>query len=195
MKIGVLALQGAFREHRQMLESLGAEVVEVRLPEHLQGVKGLIVPGGESTTIGKLALMYGLDQAVEQRVQDGSLALWGTCAGAIWMAREIPEFPDQPRLGLMDIAVKRNAFGRQVDSFEQDLNIKGLDRPFHAVFIRAPVIEKVGPRVEVLARCGQEIVLVRAGKMMASSFHPELTQDARLHQMFIELSRRELTRT
>jgi 5'-phosphate synthase pdxT subunit len=188
MKFGVLALQGAFREHRQALESLAVDVVEVRLPEHLEGLSGLIVPGGESTTIGKLAKAYGLDTAVRQRVAEG-MALWGTCAGAIWMAREVPEYADQPRLGLMEIRVKRNAFGRQVDSFEEDLDVKGLDRPFHAVFIRAPVIESVGPGVEVLARHGQEIVLVRSDKLMASSFHPELTGDYRLHRMFVELAK------
>ena len=193
MKIGVLALQGAFREHRQMLESLGVEVVEVRLSEHLLGVSGLIVPGGESTTIGKLAQTYGLDEAVRERFEQGNLALWGTCAGAIWMAKHIPEYPEQPRLGLMDISVKRNAFGRQVDSFEENLVVLGLDRPFHAVFIRAPVIEKVGPEVEVLARHGEEIVLARQGKLMASSFHPELTQDPRLHLMFVELAGKELS--
>lgn len=176
-----------------MLESLEVEVVEVRLPEHLGGIGGLIVPGGESTTIGKLACAYGLDQAVRQRVQQGSLALWGTCAGAIWMAKDIAEYPEQLRLGLMDISVKRNAFGRQVDSFEENLEIKGLDRPFHAVFIRAPVIEKVGAGVEVLARHGDEIVLVRSGKLLASSFHPELTHDPRLHQMFIDLCAKEFS--
>jgi 5'-phosphate synthase pdxT subunit len=188
VKVGVLALQGAFREHKQMLERLGAEVVEVRKPEQLEGLQGLVVPGGESTTIGKLAREYGIDEAVRRRVEEGRLAVWGTCAGAIWLAREIPRYPEQPRLGLMDIAVERNAFGRQVDSFEEELQVKGLDRPFHAVFIRAPVIVRTGPGVEVLARHGEAIVLVRQGKLLASSFHPELTGDSRLHGLFLDMA-------
>ncbi|WP_337868881.1 pyridoxal 5'-phosphate synthase glutaminase subunit PdxT [Meiothermus sp.] len=188
VKIGVMAIQGDFREHKQMLQSLGVEVVEVRLPKHLEGLAGLIVPGGESTTIGMLAREYGLERAVRERVQEGSLALWGTCAGAIWLAKEIPQYPDQPRLGILDIAVERNAYGRQVDSFEEDLHIKGLDRPFHAFFIRAPVILRVGEGVEVLATHHDEIVLVRSGKVLAGTFHPELTHDSRIHQMFVGLA-------
>ncbi len=188
VKIGVMAIQGDFREHKQMLESLGVEAVEVRLPKHLEGLAGLIVPGGESTTIGMLAREYGLERAVRERVQEGSLALWGTCAGAIWLAKEIPQYPDQPRLGILDIAVQRNAYGRQVDSFEEDLYITGLDRPFHAFFIRAPVILQVGEGVEVLSMHKDEIVLVRAGKVMAGTFHPELTHDTRIHEMFILMS-------
>ncbi len=190
MKIGVLAIQGDFREHKQMLQSLGVEAVEVRLPRHLEGLEGLVVPGGESTTIGMLAREYGLESAVRKRVQEGSLALWGTCAGAIWLAKEIPEYPDQPRLGVLDIAVQRNAYGRQVDSFEEDLEVKGLDRPFRAFFIRAPVILRVGEGVEVLASHHDEIVLVQSGNILAGTFHPELTQDSRIHQMFLEIARR-----
>ncbi len=189
----MLALQGAFREHKQMLERLGAEAVEVRKPEHLAGLQGLIVPGGESTTIGKLAREYGIDAAVARRVEAGDLAVWGTCAGAIWLAREIPHYPEQPRLGLMDIAVERNAFGRQVASFEEDLEVKGLDKPFHAVFIRAPAITRVGPGVEVLAYHGKDVVLARQGRLLASSFHPELTGDFRLHRLFLDLANNLVT--
>jgi 5'-phosphate synthase pdxT subunit len=188
VKIGVLAIQGDFREHKAMLQSLGAEAVEVRLPKHLEGLSGLVVPGGESTTIGMLAREYGLESAVRQRVQEGSLALWGTCAGAIWIAKDIPQYPNQPRLGLMDIAVQRNAYGRQVDSFEEDLEVKGLDRPFHAFFIRAPVILSVGEGVEVLAKHGEEIILARQGNLLAGTFHPELTRDPRIHQLFVEMA-------
>jgi 5'-phosphate synthase pdxT subunit len=189
VKIGVLALQGDFREHKQMLQSLGVEAPEVRKQEQLEGLSGLIVPGGESTTIGKLAREYGLEQAVRERVEQGSLAVWGTCAGAIWLAKEIIGYPEQPRAGLLDIAIRRNAFGRQVDSFEEPLEIQGFATPFPAVFIRAPVIERVGPGVEVLAREGNRVVLVRSGKLMASSFHPELTGDSRLHRLFVEMAR------
>ncbi|MFZ5990481.1 MAG: pyridoxal 5'-phosphate synthase glutaminase subunit PdxT [Deinococcota bacterium] len=189
MKIGVLALQGDFREHKQMLQSLGVEAPEVRKQEQLEGLSGLIVPGGESTTIGKLAREYGLEQAVRERVEQGSLAVWGTCAGAIWLAKEIIGYPEQPRAALLDIAIRRNAFGRQVDSFEEPLEIQGFATPFPAVFIRAPVIERVGPGVEVLAREGNRVVLVRSGKLMASSFHPELTGDSRLHRLFVEMAR------
>jgi 5'-phosphate synthase pdxT subunit len=189
VKIGVLALQGDFREHKQKLQSLGVEAPEVRKQEQLEGLSGLIVPGGESTTIGKLAREYGLEQAVRERVEQGSLAVWGTCAGAIWLAKEIIGYPEQPRAGLLDIAIRRNAFGRQVDSFEEPLEIQGFATPFPAVFIRAPVIERVGPGVEVLAREGNRVVLVRSGKLMASSFHPELTGDSRLHRLFVEMAR------
>ncbi|GIW35560.1 pyridoxal 5'-phosphate synthase glutaminase subunit PdxT [Meiothermus sp.] len=183
-----MAIQGDFREHKQMLKELGVEAVEVRLPRDLEGLAGLIVPGGESTTIGMLAREYGLEGAVRERVQEGSLAVWGTCAGAIWLAREIPEFPDQPRLGILNIAVQRNAYGRQVDSFEEDLEILGLDRPFHAFFIRAPRILKVGDDVRVLAKHQNEAVLVQSGKLLAGTFHPELSEDTRVHQLFLQLS-------
>ncbi|RDI94783.1 pyridoxal 5'-phosphate synthase glutaminase subunit PdxT [Meiothermus sp. QL-1] len=188
MKIGVMALQGDFREHKEVLASLGVEAREVRLPEDLAGLEGLIVPGGESTTIGMLAREYGLEEAVRQRVAEGSLAVWGTCAGAIWLARELPRYPEQPRLGMLDIRVERNAYGRQVDSFEEDLEISGLDRPFHAFFIRAPLILSTGPGVEVLARRGEEVVLVRSGRLMASTFHPELSSDSRVHQIFLQMA-------
>ncbi|AWR86653.1 pyridoxal 5'-phosphate synthase glutaminase subunit PdxT [Meiothermus taiwanensis] len=186
VKVGVLAIQGDVREHRRMLEALGVEVVEVRLPQHLEGLAGLIVPGGESTTIGMLTREYGLEESVRARVQAGSLAIWGTCAGAIWLAKHIPQFPDQPRLGCLDITVQRNGYGRQVDSFETDLHIEGFDRPFPAFFIRAPRILAVGEGVEVLASFEGSPVLVRSGKIWASTFHPELGEDPRVHEKFVE---------
>ncbi|GIW27787.1 MAG: pyridoxal 5'-phosphate synthase subunit PdxT [Meiothermus sp.] len=186
VKIGVMAIQGDFREHKEMLKALGAEVVEVRLPEHLEGLQGLIVPGGESTTIGMLAREYGLEEAVRSQVRAGSLAVWGTCAGAIWLAKQIPQYPDQPRLGCLDIAIQRNGYGRQVDSFEANLKVEGLDQPFHAFFIRAPLILSVGNGVEVLATHNNDPVLVRSGRLWASTFHPELTGDLRIHRLFLE---------
>lgn len=186
--VGVLALQGDFREHKEALRRLGVEAKEVRKPEHLEGLKALIVPGGESTTIGKLAREYGLEEAVRQRVAEGSLAVFGTCAGAIWLAREILGYPEQPRLGVLDVAVERNAFGRQVESFEEDLFIRGFSEPFHGVFIRAPLFRRLGEGVEVLAELSGFPVLVRQGKVLASSFHPELTEDPRLHRYFLELA-------
>jgi len=192
MKIGVLALQGDFLEHQGMLESLGAEVVQVRLPEHLYGLGGLIIPGGESTTIGKLAVAYRLMEPLRAFAQDH--AVWGTCAGAIFIARNIDR--DQPLLGVMDITVKRNAFGRQVDSFETDLIVPALkevdaaDRPFHAVFIRAPLIEKVNGTTQTLAALENgNIVAARQGRLLATSFHPELTRDDRFHRYFMEMTR------
>lgn len=192
MKIGVLALQGDFAEHQVMLESLGAEVTQVRLPEHLNGLSGLIIPGGESTTIGKLATAYGLMEPL--KTFGKTQAIWGTCAGAIFLAKDAHR--PQPLLELMDIVIERNAFGRQVDSFEVDLNIPGLslngkqDVPFHAVFIRAPLIESVGKGVEVLSALEDgRIVAARQGKLMATSFHPELTRDNRFHRYFMELAK------
>jgi len=185
--VGVLALQGDFREHKEALRRLGVEAKEVRKPEHLEGLKALIVPGGETTTISKLAREYGLEGAVRERVEEGSLALFGTCAGAIWMAKEILGYPEQPRLGVLDVAVERNAFGRQVESFEEVVEVRGLG-PFPGVFIRAPVFRRLGEGVEVLAELGGLPVLVRQGKLLASSFHPELTEDPRLHRHFLELA-------
>ncbi len=185
MKIGVLALQGAFREHRQALERLGAEVVEVRLPEQLAGLDGLVIPGGESTTMAKLMAAYGLDEAVEDFYEGGG-AVWGTCAGAIAVAQEIEGFPEQPRLGLLDIAVARNAYGRQVASFEADVPVAGLADPFRAVFIRAPRISRVGPGVETLASFEGDAILVKQGRLLASVFHPELSGDDRIHRLFLE---------
>ena len=190
MKIGVLALQGDFAEHQTVLSSLGAEVVQVRLPAHLAGLNGLIIPGGESTTIGKLAEDYELIEPLRQFGREH--AIWGTCAGAILLSKDVGR--RQTLLGLMDITLARNAFGRQVDSFEVDLNVPCLlevdpvDRPYHTVFIRAPIIESVGKDVEILSRLEDgRIVAARQGKLLATSFHPELTGDDRFHRYFMEL--------
>ena len=191
MKIGVLALQGDFAEHQVMLEKLGSEVVQVRLARHLDGLDGLIIPGGESTTIGKLASEFGLMEPLRQFGLEH--AIWGTCAGAIFLSKDARR--NQPLLRLMDIVVERNAFGRQVDSFEVGLNVPALAKegsaaPFHAVFIRAPLIESVGEGVEVLASLEDgRIVAARQGHLLATSFHPELTGDSRFHRYFMELSR------
>ena len=189
-RVGVLALQGAFREHRRMLESLGVEVREVRLPADLEGLAGLVIPGGESTTMGKLMMDYGLQGPIRDFHAAGG-AMFGTCAGAILLSRTVlgapPQFGHQPSLSLMDISVQRNAFGRQVDSFQTDLEVTGLDTPFPAMFIRAPVIGAVGQGVEVLARQGERVVLARQGRLLASSFHPELTGDTRIHGLFLDM--------
>ena len=192
MKIGVLALQGDFAEHQTMLEALGAEVVQVRLPRHLAGLNGLIIPGGESTTIGKLADAFELTEPLKTFAREH--AVWGTCAGAIYLSKNVGRA--QPLLQLMDITIERNAFGRQVDSFEADLTVPCLlqvsadDMPFHAVFIRAPLIESVGRNVEVLASLeGGRIVAAQQGHLLATSFHPELTGDTRFHRYFMELSK------
>jgi len=198
MRVGVLALQGDFREHLAMLGSLcvgdnphePVVPVEVRTPEELSTVDALVIPGGESTTIGRLAVLYGMVDAIRDRVGDGMPVL-GTCAGMIFLASSTVEY-DQPQLGLLDAAVQRNAFGRQVDSFEADLDVEGLDAPMHAVFIRAPWIVKVGGEVDVLASVDDDQgeshpVLVRQGRILATSFHPELTDDTRLHAMLVDL--------
>ncbi len=191
MKIGVLALQGDFAEHITMLNRLGVETVEVRLPEHLNGLDGLIIPGGESTTIGKLATAYNLMEPLKQFGQRH--AIWGTCAGAIFLSKDIGR--DQPLLGLMDIKVERNAFGRQVDSFEADLDVPEIKKAtntkndYHAVFIRAPIIEFVQGDVKILASAPNgRIVAVQQGHLLATSFHPELTNDTRFHEYFLSLA-------
>jgi len=194
MKIGVLALQGAFIEHEKMLQRLGVEAQEVRLPRDLDDVAGVIIPGGESTTIGKLAVQYNLIEPLRELAQAGK-PLWGTCAGLIFMAKDVGR--DQPLLGLMDVTVQRNAFGRQVDSFEADISIKGVDgdQPFHAIFIRAPLIESVGAGVEVLARVEKDdeevIVAAQQGNLLVTSFHPELSNDDRFHRYFVNMARRQ----
>lgn len=188
MKIGVLAIQGDVIEHRAVLRRLGADEVEVRVPEDLAGVDGLIIPGGESTTIGKLMVEYGLDRAVPEAVHRG-MAVYGTCAGMILMAKRASG-GEPPLLRVMDIAVARNAYGRQVDSFETDLEIPVLGPPpLHAVFIRAPVIEEVGRGVEVLASLDGAPVLARQGRLLVSSFHPELAPDDRVHRYFLDVIR------
>ncbi len=187
MKIGVLALQGAFREHCRMLESCGATAIEVRKAEQLAELDGLVLPGGESTTMGKLMVEWGLDEAIRAKAAAG-LAIYGTCAGMIMLAKEI-EGSEQPRLGLMDTAAVRNAFGRQRESFEADLVAPKISsEPIRAVFIRAPYLKRVGPEVEVLARVGEKVVIARQGKLLVSAFHPELTEDQRLHRYFLQMA-------
>jgi 5'-phosphate synthase pdxT subunit len=173
LRIGVLAVQGNFREHAAVLRRLGAEPVEVRLPEHLQGLDGLILPGGESTAITRLMELYGLDEAL----REFTAPIFGTCAGMIVLDRE--------HLGLADISTRRNAFGRQVHSFEADLDIGHGDEPVRAVFIRAPWIEDAGPDVEVLAEVDGHPVLARQGRILVAAFHPELTDDTRIHELFL----------
>jgi len=186
---GVLALQGAFIEHVRVLRELGIGTREVRLPEQLAGLDGLIIPGGESTTIGALAVAYGLVEPIRQMAAQG-VPVWGTCAGMILLAKDIGG-SNQPLLGLMDIVVRRNAFGRQVDSFVEEIDVLALEdgeRPFPAVFIRAPGIERVGPGVRVLARLPQgTIVAARQGNLVVTAFHPELTTDRRFHRFFVGL--------
>ena len=184
MNIGVLALQGAFREHRQTFEKLGAKVTEVRFPGQLRDLQGIVIPGGESTTMAKLMLSYGFDKALPEFYKRGG-AIWGTCAGAIMIAKDIVGYPEQLRLGLMDIAVERNAYGRQVASFETDVNVKTFDKPFHVVFI-APRIVSVGKEVEVLATFKDDPIMVKQERLMATVFHPELTEDTRIHRYFLE---------
>jgi 5'-phosphate synthase pdxT subunit len=190
MKIGVLALQGDFAEHISMLKQLGVETEEVRLPSQLKGLDGLIIPGGESTTIGKLAVAYNLMDPLKEFGQ--RRAIWGTCAGAIFLSKDVRR--DQPLLGLMDIKVERNAFGRQVDSFEEDLDVPELKQAthssedYHAVFIRAPIIESVSGDAKVLAAVPDgRIVAAQQGHLLATSFHPELTNDTRFHEYFLSL--------
>ena len=174
LRIGVLAVQGNFREHAQMLRRLGADVVEVRKADQLEGLDGLVIPGGESTTFTRLMHLYGLDEGI--RAFDRPV--FGTCAGMIVL--------DRNHLGLVDLSVRRNAFGRQVASFEADLPVAGEERPLRAVFIRAPWIEEVGPNVEVLAEVDGHPVLAREGRFLVAAFHPELTGDTRLHELFLQ---------
>jgi 5'-phosphate synthase pdxT subunit len=187
MKIGVLALQGDVREHLRALEAVGATPIAVRYPQEIADVDAVVLPGGESTTIGKLLDRFELLEPLTARADDG-MPLYGTCAGAILMARQLTGGQDAPhRVGLMDIIVRRNAYGRQVDSFEADLDIEGVGQAFRAVFIRAPSIEGVGPEVKVLARHDGDPVLVRQGNLLASTFHPEMTGDNRVHELFLEM--------
>lgn len=191
--IGVLALQGDFSEHITTLRRIGVEALEIRLASQLAGLNGLIIPGGESTTIGKLAVDFGLMDPLKEFGK--SKAIWGTCAGAIFLSKDAKRH--QPLLGLMDITVERNAFGRQIDSFEIDLQIPVLasvngnnNQPYHAVFIRAPLIESVGKNVEVLSQLENgRVVAAQQGKLLATSFHPELTRDDRFHRYFVEISK------
>lgn len=192
MKIGVLALQGDFIEHQHILENLSVQASQVRKAEQLQGLDGLVIPGGESTTIGKLATDFGLMDPLREFAR--KKAVWGTCAGSIFLSRDARR--KQPLLGLMDIQVERNAFGRQVDSFEIDIEVPALagvdeqNPPFHAIFIRAPLIESVGENAEALASLPDgRIVAARQGRWLATSFHPELTGDDRFHRYFLEMAK------
>jgi pyridoxal 5'-phosphate synthase pdxT subunit len=179
MRIGVLAVQGNFREHAAVLRRLGAEVVEIRKPDQLAGLDGLVIPGGESTAIGRLIRLYGLEEGIRRFTQP----IFGTCAGMILLGRD--------HLGLADLSVRRNAYGRQVASFEADLELAGEEKPLRGVFIRAPELDDIGPDVEVLAELDGMPVLVRDGRVLAASFHPELTDDTRVHERFLQLVREE----
>ena len=181
VKVGILAVQGNVREHAAMLERLGAEAVEVRKPEQLEGLDGLVVPGGESTTFMRLMRLYGLDEAL----RGFSGPVFGTCAGMIVL--------DRGHLDLMDLEVGRNAYGRQVASFEADLRLRGEDEPLRGVFIRAPRVREVGPEVEVLAEYEGEPVLLRQGRFLVASFHPELTDDSRVHELFLDSVREAMS--
>ncbi|MDP9491851.1 MAG: pyridoxal 5'-phosphate synthase glutaminase subunit PdxT [Actinomycetota bacterium] len=180
MRIGVLAIQGDFREHANMLRRLGADPVEVRKPDELDGLDGLVIPGGESTAIARLARIYGLEEALRRFDRP----VFGTCAGMILL--------DRDHLGLVDVAVRRNAYGRQVASFEADLELDGQSEPLRGVFIRAPRVADAGPGVEVLAELDGEPVLLREGRFLIASFHPELTDDTRVHELFLDLVREEV---
>jgi len=192
MEIGVLALQGDFAEHLSILRKIGASAHEVRLPDQLDGLSGLIIPGGESTTIGKMAVDFNLIEPLKDFGK--TKAIWGTCAGAILLSKDASR--NQPLLNLMDMTVSRNAFGRQIDSFEVDLDVSFLTPdlkdpvPYHAVFIRAPIIESVFGQAETLLKLpDNRIVAAKQGRLLATSFHPELTDDTRFHQYFLELAK------
>ena len=194
-RIGVLAVQGDFLEHRQALSRLGVDAPEIRLPHQLDEIDGLIIPGGESTTIVQLIDMYGFRDALRKRSQEG-MAIWGTCAGMIVIADRLTDRRPEP-LRLMDIEVSRNAFGRQVDSFEADIEFEDIDgAPFHCVFIRAPVVNSVGDSVRVLAALDDgRPIAVSQGRMLATAFHPELTGDSRIHEMFVRMADRQNERS
>ncbi|MDQ6422176.1 pyridoxal 5'-phosphate synthase glutaminase subunit PdxT [Paenibacillus sp. LHD-117] len=185
MRIGVLALQGAVAEHIRSLEAAGAEAVAVKRTEELDELQGLVIPGGESTTIGKLMRKYGFMEAIRSFSAQGK-PIFGTCAGLIVLADQI-EGQEEAHLKLMDMTVARNAFGRQRESFETDLPVKGIDETVRAVFIRAPLIKSVGPQVDVLSTYNDEIVTARQGTLLAASYHPELTDDYRLHAYFVDM--------
>lgn len=185
--VGVLALQGDVREHSRMAAAAGGAAAAVRLPADLEGVDALIIPGGESTAIGRLAVLYGMIDPLRRRIEDG-LPVLGTCAGMIFLASGVTDGA-QPQLGVLDMVVERNAFGRQNESFECGLEVEGWDEALHAVFIRAPLVDEVGPEVEVLAEHEGRPVLVRSGRVLAAAFHPELTGDLRLHRMLIGMTR------
>jgi 5'-phosphate synthase pdxT subunit len=189
-RVGVLGLQGDFAEHLRTLRGIGAEAIDVRRPDQLDDIDGLIIPGGESTTIGKLAERYQIIPKLRERVAEG-MPVWGTCAGAIFIAKDVPGHP-HPIAALMDISVERNAFGRQQESFEADLAVKGIGgKAYHAVFIRAPKITSTGKNVETLATLNDgTVVAAREGNLLATSFHPELTPDDRFHRFFLSFGKR-----
>lgn len=189
MKIGVLALQGSFREHIEMLKKCDVEAVSVKSPEDLRDLNGLIIPGGESTAIGNLMQRDHLDSEIIKRNRLG-MAVYGTCAGAILLSKSIVE-SEQPRLNLLDISIKRNDYGRQIDSFEADLDIEKIGK-FKGIFIRAPVIEKVNDGVKVLSKFNNKPILVQKNNVLASTFHPELTNDTRVHEYFVEIVKNKL---
>ncbi len=186
-RVGVLAIQGDFLEHRQALERIGVDAPEIRLPHQLDDVEGLIIPGGESTTIVQLIDIYGFRKTLKAKSKAG-MPIWGTCAGMIVIASSLSDHRPEP-LGLMNIDVSRNAFGRQIDSFEQDLTVEDLEGPpFHGVFIRAPAVKKVGDGVRVIASLDDgRPVAVRQDSLFATAFHPELTDDTRIHEMFVRI--------
>ena len=186
--VGVLAIQGDYREHRTLLESLRADVKEIRLPDQLDEVDGLIIPGGESTTIVQLIDIYNMREKLRERVLNEGMPTWGTCAGMIVMAQKLSDHRPDP-LKLMNIEVSRNAFGRQVDSFETDLEVEDMDGPpYHAVFIRAPVVDTIGEGVRIISSLDDgRPVAVRQGHMLATAFHPELTNDPRMHKLFLQM--------
>ncbi len=189
MKIGVLALQGAFAEHIKILADLHVDVVPIRLPSDLDGIRALIIPGGESTTISKLLSSYRLMEPVRKRIKQG-IPVLGTCAGMILLAKKVTETEVDP-IGVLGIEIKRNAYGRQVDSFEADLPIPALGtKTFRGIFIRAPIVQKVEPAVEVLCQVNSHAVAVKQGNILACAFHPELTEDLRIHQYFIDMIRK-----
>lgn len=186
-RVGILALQGDVREHAQVLRGLGAEPVEVRSPADLAGLDAIVIPGGESTAIGRLARLYGLLEPLRDAIA-GGLPACGTCAGMILLASGVTA-GDQPQLAVLDVIVQRNAFGRQNESFEADLPVEGFDEPFHGVFIRAPWVAKVGSEVRVLAEYEGHPVMVQQGAVLATAFHPELTEDSRVHALLLEMVR------
>ncbi|MCK5281966.1 MAG: pyridoxal 5'-phosphate synthase glutaminase subunit PdxT [Nanoarchaeota archaeon] len=187
MKVGVLALQGDFREHISILKKLKLTPIEVRTKEELDNVKALIIPGGESTTIGKLLKKYQLDKEIKKRYKKG-MPIYGTCAGAIVLAKEIID-SDQLNLDLIDVSIERNAYGRQADSFEADISLPNSKKPFHAIFIRAPKIKQIRNGVKILSKHKKEPILARTDNILISTFHPELTEDTRIHEYFIQMAK------
>lgn len=185
MAVGVLAIQGDFAKHITAFESIGVDAIEVRTQEDLDQVDRLVIPGGESTTVGKLLVRFGLGEVIIERAEAG-MPVWGTCMGMIMLAKEIEDY-DQYSLGLLDITVRRNAFGRQVHSFEDEVAFQGLEEPVRGVFIRAPIVTKSGFHVKALAEYEGKVVAVQQGKIVGTSFHPELTDDTRLHEWFSRL--------